>query len=80
MKRLIYTTNPIEGFHRNIRKYTKTKGAFTNENALFKLVFSAIKKITAQWDQPLPNWVLTISQLDIFFPDRLKFNGVRRLP
>ncbi len=73
VKKLIYTTNPIEGFHRQLRKYTKTKGAFTSENALFKLVFCAIKHITAKWNQPLPNWALTISQLDIFFPNRINF-------
>jgi putative transposase len=73
VRKLIYTTNPVEGFHRQIRKYTKTKGSFTSENALFKLVFCAIKQITDKWNQPLPNWALTISQLDIFFPDRLNF-------
>lgn len=39
VKRLIYTTNPIEGFHLQIRKHTKTKGAFTSENALFSSFF-----------------------------------------
>jgi transposase-like protein len=73
VRRLIYTTNPIEGFHRQVRKYTKTKGAFTSENALFKLVFCAIKQITAKWNQPIANWALAISQLDIYFPNRLNF-------
>lgn len=73
VRKLIYTTNPIEGFHRQVRKYTKTKGAFTNENALFKLLYCAIKKITQKWNMPVPNWALTVSQLDIYFPDRLKF-------
>ena len=73
VRRLIYTTNPIEGFHRQVRKYTKTKGSFTSENALFKLMFCAIKQITAKWNMPVPNWALAISQLDIYFPDRLKF-------
>jgi len=73
VRRLIYTTNPIEGFHRQVRKYTKTKGSFTSENALFKLVFCAIKQIIAKWNMPVPNWALTISQLDIYFPDRLNF-------
>lgn len=72
IRRLIYTTNPIEGFHRQVRKYTKTKGAFTSENALFKLVFCAINQISEKWNQPIHNWALIISQLDIFFPDRLK--------
>lgn len=73
VRRLIYTTNPIEGFHRQVRKYTKTKGSFTSENALFKLVFCAIKQITAKWNMPAQNWALVISQLDIYFPDRLNF-------
>lgn len=73
VRKLIYTTNPIEGFHRQVRKYTKTKGSFTSENALFKLVFCAIKQITAKWTMPTSNWALTISQLDIYFPDRLFF-------
>ena len=72
---LIYTTNPIEGFHRQVRKYTKTKGAFTSENALFKLIFCAINKIADKWNQPLHNWALTISQLDIYFPNRLNIKG-----
>lgn len=75
IRKLIYTTNPIEAFHRGVRKYTKTKGAFTSENALFKLVFSAIINIEKKWNQPLQNWALTISQLDIFFPDRLNLKG-----
>lgn len=71
VRKLIYTTNPIEGFHRQIRKYTKTKGAFTNENSLLKLTFAAILKISQKWNQPLHNWALTISELDIHFPNRL---------
>jgi len=75
VRRLIYTTNPIEGFHRQVRKYTKTKGAFTSDNALFKLVFSAIMNIEKKWNQPIPNWALIVSQLDIFFPNRLFLKG-----
>ena len=75
VRKLIYTTNSIEGFHRQVRKYTKTKGAFTSENALFKLVYSAILHIERKWNHPIPNWGLTISQLDIFFPGRLSLRG-----
>ena len=74
IRKLIYTTNPIEGFHRQVRKYTKTKGAFTSENALFKLMFCAINKITEKWHKPIPNWGLTISQLDIYFPNSWEIN------
>lgn len=71
IRKLIYTTNPIEGVHRMIRKYTKSKGAFTSENALYKLVFSAYKKILSKWNQPIQNWALIVSQLDIHFPKRV---------
>ena len=73
LRKLVYTTNPIEGFHRQVRKYTKTKGAFTSENALFKLLFCAIDNITDKWNMPLHNWALTVSQLDIYFPNRIRF-------
>ncbi|WP_410543834.1 transposase [Wolbachia endosymbiont of Encarsia formosa] len=66
------STNPIEGLHRQIRKFTKTKGSFTNTNALYKQVYCAIKKVEQKWTTALPNCALTMSQLDIFFPNRLK--------
>lgn len=72
VRRLIYTTNPIEGFHRQVRKYTKSKGAFTSENALFKLIYSAIQQIKKKWSMPVRDWAETISQLDIYFEGRLK--------
>lgn len=72
IRRLIYTTNAIEGFHRQVRKFTKTKGAFTSENALFKLIYCACQKISEKWTSPLSNWALTISQLDVYFQGRLK--------
>ena len=71
VRRLIYTTNPIEGFHRQVRKYTKSKGAFTSENALFKLIYSAIMQIKKKWSMPVRNWAEAISQLDIYFEGRL---------
>lgn len=72
IRRLIYTTNAIEGFHRQVRKFTKTKGAFTSETALFKLVYCACQKIAEKWTAPLQNWALTISQLHVYFEGRLQ--------
>jgi transposase-like protein len=72
IRRMIYTTNPIEGFHRQVRKFTKSKGAFTSEGALFKLIYCACQKIREKWNMPIQNWALIISQLDIYFPGRLK--------
>ncbi|KLT22408.1 IS256 family transposase [Wolbachia endosymbiont of Armadillidium vulgare str. wVulC] len=47
VRKLTYTTNPIEVLHRQIRKFTETKGSFTSTNALYKLVYCAIKKSEA---------------------------------
>lgn len=74
IRKLIYTTNIIEGYHRQIRKVTKTKGAFTSDMALLKLVYLAIKNIEKKWTQPLQNWSITISQLSIIFENRLSLN------
>lgn len=71
IRRIIYTTNTIEGFHRQIRKVTKTKGAFTNDMALLKLVYLASERIAEKWTRPLPNWGLTIQQLSIMFEGRV---------
>lgn len=70
VRRLIYTTNPIEGMHRQIKKYTKTKAAFTSDTALFKGVFCAIKVVERKWNKPIANWPLIASQLDVHFGDR----------
>ena len=72
IRKVIYTTNTIEGFHRRVRKVTKTKGAFTSDNALLKLIYLVVQDITEKWTMPLHNWGLTLSQLHIMFGDRLK--------
>lgn len=72
IRKLIYTTNTIEGFHRQVRKVTKTKGAFTSDMALLKLIYLATQNIQKKWTQPLQNWGLTVSQLSIRFGDRLR--------
>ena len=71
IRKLIYTTNAIEGFHRQIRKVTKTKGAFPSDMSLLKLVYLASENISKKWTQPLQNWSITVSQLSIIFGDRL---------
>jgi len=71
IRKLIYTTNPIESYHRQIRKVTKTKGAFSSETALLKLVYLVTKRIQEKWTSPLRNWGLTVQQLAIKFEGRL---------
>jgi len=71
IRRLIYTTNTIEGFNRQLRKITKTKGAFTSEEALKKLLFVAIKNITSQWSKSIMAWNSIYLQLEIHFNNRI---------
>lgn len=71
IRKLIYTTNPIEGYHRQVRKITKTKGAFSSEMALLKLVYLATQNIHKKWTTPIPNWALIIQQLAIKFEGRI---------
>lgn len=74
IRKIIYTTNTVEGYHRQIRKYTKTKGAFTSDMALMKMIYLATQRITKKWSSPLQNWALTIQQLKIKFGDRIKLD------
>jgi transposase-like protein len=76
LRRIIYTTNIVEGFHRQVRKYTKNKGAFTSENALIKLIYCACQKVMEKWNAPMHNWALIISQLQIFFEGQFEL-GVK---
>ncbi len=71
IRRIIYTTNTIEGVHRQFRKLTKTKGAFPNQDSLLKLLYMGIQNASKKWTMPVQNWSLTISQLAIFFEGRL---------
>ncbi|WP_057937892.1 IS256 family transposase [Algoriphagus resistens] len=71
IRKIIYTTNAVEGYHRQVRKVTKTKGAFTSDMALLKLVYLAAKRIERKWTAPIHNWGLTVQQLAIRFEGRL---------
>ena len=73
IRRMIYTTNIIEGFHRQLRKITKTKGAFPSEDAFIKLTYLAIQDITKKWSKPARHWRQTLSQLAIIFGDRMTY-------
>lgn len=72
IRRLIYTTNTVEGYHRQVRKVTKTKGVFTSDDSLVKPVYLAYRNIKKKWTMPLANWPLIAQQLCIGFNDRFK--------
>ncbi|MDC0257930.1 IS256 family transposase [Crocinitomicaceae bacterium] len=74
IRKIIYTTNTVEGFHRQIRKVTKTKGAFPSDDALLKLIYLATKNVMKKWTSPIQNWGITVQQLSIIFEGRLKLD------
>ena len=71
LRKIIYTTNIVEGFNRQIRKLTKTKGVFPSEMALKKLLYLGTKNIMKKWTMPVTNWAKTISCLAIIFEGRI---------
>lgn len=74
IRRIIYTTNPLEGIHRQLRKVTKTTTIFPHDESLIKLLFLAQRDISKKWTLPIRNWGKIISQFAIFFPDRISIN------
>ena len=71
IRRLIYTTNPIENVHRQMRKITKTKGSFSSDMALKKLIYLVIREINKAPKGKIPGWGLILSQLTIKFENRI---------
>jgi transposase-like protein len=71
LRRLIYTTNPIESYHRMVRKVTKTKGSFTSEQAILKQVFLAIINAQTKWSGQIFNWNIIRNEFNAYFSDRI---------
>lgn len=71
IRKLVYTTNTVEGYHRMVRKVTKSKGAFTSDMALLKLVYLATINFQKRWKNKLSGWTTILNQLSIYFEDRI---------
>lgn len=71
IRRIIYTTNIIEGYNRQIRKVTKTKSVFPNEQAVYKMLYLATSQISRKWTMSIRNWAKIVNQLAIKFEGRL---------
>jgi transposase-like protein len=65
IRRIIYTTNVIEGLHRQFRKVTKTKAVFPTDDSLRKMLYLASRNITKKWTMRYPNWDMILNQLEI---------------
>ncbi|MGI6704501.1 MAG: IS256 family transposase [Clostridia bacterium] len=72
IRKIIYTTNIIEGLHRQFRKVTKSKSVFPSDAALEKMLYLATKNIMTKWTQRYRNWDMVLNQLLIMFPDQLE--------
>ena len=71
VRRLIYTTNTIEGFNRQLRKVTKSKAVFPTDDSLFKMLYLAMMDITKKWTGRRQDWGMIHAQLSIYFADRM---------
>lgn len=71
IRRVIYTTNAIESMNRSIRKITKNRGSFPNDDAVLKLVYLALRNAAKRWTNPIPNWKGALNQFSILFPERM---------
>ena len=71
IRRLMYTTNPIESLNRRIRKVTKTKSSFPTDDSLLKLIYLVIMDASGKWSMAAHNWGLIINQLRVHFPERM---------
>jgi transposase-like protein len=71
IRRIIYTTNIIEGYHRQLRKVTKTKTAYPTDDALKKIIYLATDQAAKKWNMPVREWTKCLSQFAIYFGDRL---------
>jgi len=70
VRRLIYTTNAVEAYHRMVRKFTKSKAIFPTDDSLRKVIFLSTKEITKKWTMPVRDWGMVYNQFSIFFADR----------
>jgi len=71
IRRLIYTTNMIESYHRQLRKVTKGKSIFPSDEALLKMLYLATMDVTRKWTGRVQNWGQMLLQFSVFFPDRV---------
>ena len=70
IRKIIYTTNIIEGLNRQFRQMTKNKPSFTNDDSLRRMLYLASQRIVKHWHARCQNWDLILSQLEIMFADR----------
>ena len=71
LRRIIYTTNTAENYHRSLRKVTKTKASFVKDMALLKILYLVTMDVTAKWTEHMRDWPIIYSHLNIYFGERI---------
>jgi len=71
VRRVIYTTNAVESLHMSLRKIIKTRGSFPNEEAALKLLYLALRNVSAKWDV-IQHWKQALNQFEILWGDRIR--------
>ena len=71
IRRVIYTTNTIESLNMTLRKVTKNRSLFPNDEAVFKLIYLALRNISRRWTMPIKNWSGALNQFAILFEGRV---------
>lgn len=71
IRRVIYTTNAIESLNMSLRKVTKARGSFPNDEALLKLLYLALRNIAKKWTMPIHDWKAALNRFAIIYEDRM---------
>lgn len=71
IRKAIYTTNAIESVNMSLRKVTKNRGSFPNDDSMIKLLYLALKNISKKWTMPIRNWKMALNQFTIIFENRM---------
>jgi putative transposase len=72
LRKVIYTTNAVENYHRSLRKVTKAKSVFPNDSSLMKILYLATMEVTKKWTGRMKDWSIILSQLNIYFKERIE--------
>jgi putative transposase len=74
----VYTTNTIESLNMTLRKVSKNRSLFPNDEAVFKLMYLALKNISKRWTMPIKNWSGAMNQFAILFDGRVPMSGLNQ--
>jgi putative transposase len=76
IRRAVYTTNTIESLNMTLRKVSKNRSLFPSDEAVFKLMYLALRNISKRWTMPIPNWSAALNQFAILFDGRVPMGGL----